>query len=116
MITWVPSFVSEKVRQWGAAREAAGRNEPYAAFLLRLTELEVAARTANATAAASLKCTRESGWNRLPDHGEVMAFMGARTLQPGAAPDAEAVRSVQRESGAPFDTIWAGISIAPGQA
>jgi hypothetical protein len=32
-----------------------------------------------------------------------------------SAPDAEAVRSVQRESGAPFDTIWAGISIAPGQ-
>jgi DNA replication protein DnaC len=33
------------------AREAAGRNESYDAFLLRLTELEVAARTANATAA-----------------------------------------------------------------
>ena len=33
------------------AREAAGRNESYDAFLLRLTELEVATRTANATAA-----------------------------------------------------------------
>ena len=33
------------------AREAAESDEPYAAYLLRLTELEVAARTANATAA-----------------------------------------------------------------
>ena len=33
------------------AREAAGRNEPYDAYLLRLTELEVAARSANAVAA-----------------------------------------------------------------
>jgi DNA replication protein DnaC len=33
------------------AREATARNEPYEAYLLRLTELEVAARTANATAA-----------------------------------------------------------------
>lgn len=33
------------------AREAAGRDEPYHAYLLRLTELEVAARTANAIAA-----------------------------------------------------------------
>ena len=33
------------------AREAAGRDEPYGAYLLRLTELEVAARTANAIAA-----------------------------------------------------------------
>lgn len=33
------------------AREAAGRDEPYAEYLLRLTELEVAARTANAIAA-----------------------------------------------------------------
>ena len=32
-----------------------------------------------------------------------------------SAPDAEAVRRVQREAGAPFDAIWAGISIAPGQ-
>ena len=33
------------------AREAATRDEPYDAYLLRLTELEVAARTANAIAA-----------------------------------------------------------------
>ncbi|MFO0806003.1 MAG: ATP-binding protein [Gemmataceae bacterium] len=33
------------------AREAAGRDEPYDEYLLRLTELEVAARTANAIAA-----------------------------------------------------------------
>jgi DNA replication protein DnaC len=33
------------------AREATARNEPYEAYLLRLTEVEVAARTANATAA-----------------------------------------------------------------
>jgi DNA replication protein DnaC len=33
------------------AREAADRDEPYDAYLLRLTELEVAARTANAIAA-----------------------------------------------------------------
>ena len=33
------------------AREATVRNEPHEAYLLRLTELEVAARTANATAA-----------------------------------------------------------------
>ena len=33
------------------AREAAGRDEPYDGYLLRLTELEVAARTANAIAA-----------------------------------------------------------------
>ena len=33
------------------AREAARRNEPYDAFLLTLTELEVATRTANAIAA-----------------------------------------------------------------
>ena len=33
------------------AREAATRNEPYDGYLLRLTELEVAARTANAIAA-----------------------------------------------------------------
>jgi sulfofructose kinase len=28
-----------------------------------------------ATSAASLKCTRDHGWNQLPGHGEVMAFM-----------------------------------------
>lgn len=33
------------------ARDAAARDEPYEGYLLRLTELEVAARTANATAA-----------------------------------------------------------------
>src|SRR3954453_96692 len=33
------------------AREAAERNEPYEAFLLRLTELEVAARASNALTA-----------------------------------------------------------------
>src|SRR6476659_9427634 len=33
------------------AREAADRDEPYDAYLLRLTELEVAARSANAVAA-----------------------------------------------------------------
>jgi DNA replication protein DnaC len=33
------------------AREAADRDEPYGAYLLRLTELEVAARSANAVAA-----------------------------------------------------------------
>ena len=33
------------------AREAAGRDEPYDSYLLRLTELEVATRTANAIAA-----------------------------------------------------------------
>jgi DNA replication protein DnaC len=33
------------------AREAAANNEPYEAYLLRLTELEVAARSANALAA-----------------------------------------------------------------
>jgi DNA replication protein DnaC len=33
------------------AREAAGRDEPYDAYLLKLTELEVAARSANAVAA-----------------------------------------------------------------
>src|SRR5438445_244775 len=32
------------------AREAAAHNEPYEAYLLRLTELEVAARAANAVA------------------------------------------------------------------
>jgi hypothetical protein len=30
-----------------------------------------------------------------------------------AAPDAEAVRSVQREAGAPFDAVWAGTLVAP---
>jgi DNA replication protein DnaC len=33
------------------AREAAANNEPYESYLLRLTELEVAARSANALAA-----------------------------------------------------------------
>jgi hypothetical protein len=33
------------------AREAAANNEPYEGYLLRLTELEVAARSANALAA-----------------------------------------------------------------
>jgi DNA replication protein DnaC len=33
------------------AREAAANHEPYEAYLLRLTELEVAARSANALAA-----------------------------------------------------------------
>ncbi len=33
------------------AREAAGRDEPYDSYLLRLTELEIATRTANAIAA-----------------------------------------------------------------
>lgn len=33
------------------ARDATARNEPYAGYLLRLTELEVATRTANATTA-----------------------------------------------------------------
>lgn len=32
-----------------------------------------------------------------------------------AAPDAEAVRSVQREAGAPVSAIWAGSSVVPGQ-
>jgi Protein of unknown function (DUF4242) len=32
-----------------------------------------------------------------------------------SAPDAEAVRHVQREAGAPFTAIWAGSSIVPGQ-
>ena len=31
------------------------------------------------------------------------------------APDAEAVRNVQREAGAPFSAIWAGSSVIPGQ-
>jgi hypothetical protein len=30
-----------------------------------------------------------------------------------SAPDTEAVRSVQREAGAPFDTIWSGSLIGP---
>ena len=33
------------------AREAAANDEPYEGYLLRLTELEVAARSANALAA-----------------------------------------------------------------
>ena len=33
------------------AREATARNEPYEAYLLRLTEVEVATRAANAIAA-----------------------------------------------------------------
>ena len=32
-----------------------------------------------------------------------------------SAPDTEAVRSVQREAGAPVSAIWAGSSVAPGQ-
>jgi DNA replication protein DnaC len=49
------------------AREAADRDEPYDAYLLRLTELEVAARSANAVAAR----IRAAGF---PVHKEFDAF------------------------------------------
>lgn len=32
-----------------------------------------------------------------------------------SAPDADSVRCLQREAGTPFDVIWAGTSIVPGQ-
>jgi len=44
----LPMMLAEHAK---LAREAAERDEPYHAYLLRLTELEVAARTANALAA-----------------------------------------------------------------
>jgi DNA replication protein DnaC len=44
----LPTMLAEHEK---LAREAADRDEPYHAYLLRLTELEVAARTANAIAA-----------------------------------------------------------------
>jgi DNA replication protein DnaC len=44
----LPTILAEHEK---LAREAATRDEPYEAYLLRLTELEVASRTANATAA-----------------------------------------------------------------
>jgi DNA replication protein DnaC len=44
----LPTMLAEHEK---LAREAAGRNEPYEGDLLRLTELEVAARAANAIAA-----------------------------------------------------------------
>ena len=44
----LPTMLAEHAK---LAREAAARDEGYDAYLLRLTELEVAARTANATAA-----------------------------------------------------------------
>jgi sulfofructose kinase len=34
---------------------------------------------AYATTAASLKCTRDQGWDQLPDHDEVIAFMKAHS-------------------------------------
>lgn len=39
---------------------------------------------------------------------------GKRMLCFYAAPDAEAVRNVQRETGAPVAAIWAGSSVVPG--
>jgi DNA replication protein DnaC len=44
----LPTMLAEHAK---LAREAAERDEPYPAYLLRLTELEVTARTANAIAA-----------------------------------------------------------------
>jgi hypothetical protein len=44
----LPTMLAEHEK---LAREAAERNEPYAGYLLHLTELEVAARAANALAA-----------------------------------------------------------------
>lgn len=44
----LPTMLAEHEKR---AREAADRDEPYHAYLLRLTELEVTARTANAIAA-----------------------------------------------------------------
>jgi DNA replication protein DnaC len=44
----LPTMLAEHEK---LAREAASRNEPYDGYLLRLTELEVASRTANAIAA-----------------------------------------------------------------
>lgn len=44
----LPTMLAEHEK---LAREAADRDEPYDAYLLRLTELEVAARSANAVAA-----------------------------------------------------------------
>lgn len=44
----LPTMLAEHEK---LAREAAGRDEPYDGYLLRLTELEVATRTANAIAA-----------------------------------------------------------------
>jgi DNA replication protein DnaC len=44
----LPTMLAEHEK---LAREAADRDEPYDAYLLKLTELEVAARTANAVAA-----------------------------------------------------------------
>ena len=40
---------------------------------------------------------------------------GKRMLCFYSAPDAEAVRSVQRETGAPVSVIWAGAQLLPGQ-
>jgi DNA replication protein DnaC len=48
----VPQLLPTMLAEWEKlAREAAERDEPYDAYLLRLTELEVATRTANAIAA-----------------------------------------------------------------
>jgi DNA replication protein DnaC len=43
----LPTMLAEHEK---LAREAAGRDEPYEAYLLRLTEVEVTARAANALA------------------------------------------------------------------
>ncbi len=42
------------------AREAAARNQSYGAYLLQLTELEVASRSANAIAAPAFSPSRTS--------------------------------------------------------
>lgn len=41
---------------------------------------------------------------------------GKRMLCFYSAPDAEAVRSVQREADAPVSALWTGVSILPGQS
>jgi hypothetical protein len=44
------------------------------------------------------------------------ALDGKRMLCFYRAPDAEAVRRAQRETGAPFDAVWAGTAVMPGQS
>jgi hypothetical protein len=46
----------------------------------------------------------------------VFALDRTRMLCFFRAPDAEAVRSAQRETGAPFSAVWAGTPVMPGQS
>jgi DNA replication protein DnaC len=66
-------------------REAAGRDEPYDEYLLRLTELEVAARTANAIAARTA--------NAIPARIRAASFPSSRSSTPSTSPRCPTGRS-----------------------